>query len=122
MSDPRSPAPGRAGLDDSLRRVKQVEQEAEQRLTRLRSEATERLQKLKAEADAAVLAARTEGQAAREAVLAESRGKAEAEAAALLAEGRKMAQEIEMKAAQTVAARREAVLTVVVGEFRTTKG
>jgi vacuolar-type H+-ATPase subunit H len=119
---PSPPAPGNVAYDESLRRVKAVEEDVEQRLGTLRSEGAARIQKLKEEADAAVLAARNEGQAAREAALADARGKAEAEAATLLAEGRKAAQEIEMKAAQTVAARRDAVLSVVVGEFRSTKG
>jgi len=103
---------------ESLKKVRQAEQQVEARLIQVKADVDAAIQRLIAEADAAVRSARTEGEKAREAALGDARNRADAEAAGILAEGRKAAQLIELKATQTVAAKREAVLGIVLGEFR----
>jgi vacuolar-type H+-ATPase subunit H len=118
VTEPSEGPQGGTGSAPSLKRIKLAEQEAEGRLKKLRSEGEVLLKDLLHQAEAAVEAAKTEGNAARERALAEGRAHAEAEAAALLAEGKKVAEMIESKVTKTLNAKRDGVLTVIVGEFR----
>lgn len=102
----------------SLRAVQETESEVEEQIARAKSEGVAKLQRLKEELEAAIEAARAAALAAREATLTETRSRAEAEAAGLLAEGRKAAQLLELKAAQSVAGKREKVLGILLSEFR----
>jgi vacuolar-type H+-ATPase subunit H len=112
-------APGEgAGSIESLKAVRTVEVETAARLTKLKADGAAVIQRLAEEAEAAVLAARAAAVQAREATLTAARAKADAEATQLLADGRKEAQAIEVRAAQSVAAKRDAVLSIVLGPFR----
>ena len=102
----------------SLRAVQETESEVEGQLARAKSDGEAKIQRLKEELEAALQTARAAALAAREATLAETRSRAEAEAAVLLAEGRKAAQLLELKAAQSVAGKREKVLGILLAEFR----
>jgi len=103
---------------EPLKRVRQTEAEAEARLAQAKAQVDAAIQRLLAEAEETVRVARAEGEKARVAALADARCRAAAEAAGILAEGRKAAEQIELKATQSVAAKREAVLGIVLGGFR----
>lgn len=119
MSEPHAMATGSGPLD-TLRQVKEAEEQFQARLAKLRADGQERLRRLREDAEAAVVAARADSQRAREELLARTRAHADEEAATLLAEGRRAAQAVEVGASQPVAARRDPVLDVVLGEFRRT--
>jgi vacuolar-type H+-ATPase subunit H len=103
---------------EALKQVREVERQSEARVAKLRADVDAAILRLGEEAEAAVRTARTDGEAAREAALADARTKADVEAAGIVAEGRKLAQLIELKATQTVAAKRDQVLGIVLGEFK----
>ena len=103
---------------ETLKRIKEAEVAADAGLAQLRSEGEALLKRLRNEAAEAILQVRSAGEVARQGAVANAKGAADAEAAKLLAEGRKAAQLIEMKATQTVNAKRAKVLSVVLGGFR----
>jgi vacuolar-type H+-ATPase subunit H len=117
MSEPTH-APAAVQNVESLRMVRAAEMQAESRVAQATADVTAAIQHLTDEAEGAVRQARTESDAARESAVTEARTRGDAEAAAIVAEGRKAAQQIEVKASQTVAAKRDAVLDIVLGEFR----
>lgn len=120
MSEVRG-GPARAPIE-TLKRVKEAEEAADSVLDRARAEGAQLLQRTRDDASRAIAEARAAGEGARETALARARTEADAEAASVLAEGRKAAQKIEMDAAQVVAARRDQVLAVVLGALRPSDG
>ena len=115
------PAGGGASID-TLKRIKAAEETAEAKLSALRSEGADRLARLRREATEAIAQVKQAAEASHAATLASAKGAADAEAAQLLAEGRKAAQLLEMKATQTVAAKRDKVLGVVLHGFQPSDG
>lgn len=106
-----------AGGLDALRQVKQAEEEVAQSLDAVKRDGEAQLQKVAEETAASLASARAEAEARKTAILAGARAAADQEAATILAEGRRQADALE-RAARDVNERREAVLQILLGEFR----
>jgi vacuolar-type H+-ATPase subunit H len=106
-----------AGLEP-IRRVKEVETAARERLAAFEVQARAELDELRRESEAFVARARAEAERGRTARLARARAEAEQEVAKILAEGRARAAAIRGKEGSELARLREALLSAVLGGFR----
>jgi len=109
-----------AGAPDSiqaLKRVKAMENEWETRLTSGKRESEAALERLRTEAAAAVRDAQTAADHDRVARVVQARAETETEAEAILAEGKKTADQALRGEGRRPADKRDAVLAIVLGSF-----
>ena len=110
-----------ASTSDALEPIKRVtvtEAQVDQQLARLRESIKTQLEAFGRESEAMLAAARSEAERARDAVVATARTDGDREAAQILADGTARAGDIVGKSSAELAKQQDAILTVILGEFR----
>ena len=103
---------------DALKRIKLAETEWEGKVASARREAEAATKHLKEETESLLTTARTEAEAERTRRVETARNEADREAAGIVAEGEKAARAAAEGAGKSVSARKDEVLMVVLGGFR----
>jgi vacuolar-type H+-ATPase subunit H len=107
--------------DDSLEPIKhvtEVEAEHETKLARLRESVKHQLEALQRETESILPRTRADAEKERETALASARSEGDREAEQILAEGSRRSGEIRGKTASELSAKKEALLTAILAEFR----
>jgi len=102
---------------EALKRVKATENEWDARLNGARRNVDETLTRLRSEAAAAVKEAQTEAGRDRVERVVKARAETEAEAEAILAEGKKAAEQARLGEGRRPADKKDALLDIVLGSF-----
>lgn len=105
------------GSVEALKRVKATENEWESRLTAARQNSDATLAQLRTEAAAAVKAAQAEGDRDRLARVTQARAETEAQAAAIVADGQRAAEQARVGEGRRPSDKKAAILDVVLGAF-----